>query len=120
GTHIHITSCELKAKTNSHISYSLFKRLQPVSFNSLIWRLNFFYMKKSFLFVSAILMQHAAVQAQTQPSENRQTPLNEVIINENRLQIPFASQNRNIYILDKDQIDNLPVQSVNELLSYVS
>lgn len=47
-------------------------------------------------------------------------PLNEVMINENRLEIPFALQNRNITILDKAQIDRLPVQSVNELLSFVS
>ena len=58
--------------------------------------------------------------AQTQLSDTAGNPLNEVIINENRLQIPFAKQNRNIYILDKSQIDHLPVQSVNELLSYVT
>src|SRR5690606_35472453 len=47
-------------------------------------------------------------------------PLNEVMINENRLEIPIALQNRNITILDKAQIDRLPVQSVNALLSFVS
>ena len=58
--------------------------------------------------------------AQTQLSDTARNPLNEVIINENRLQIPFAKQNRNIYILDKGQIDHLPVQSVNELLGYIT
>lgn len=57
--------------------------------------------------------------AQTKLSDSTDNFLNEVIINENRLQIPFGSQNRNIYILDKTQIENLPIRSVNELLSYI-
>jgi iron complex outermembrane receptor protein len=47
-------------------------------------------------------------------------PLTEITIQENRLQIPFAKQNRNISILDQSLIRTLPVKSVNELLSYVS
>jgi iron complex outermembrane receptor protein len=58
-------------------------------------------------------------QAQTRLPDSTDNYLNEVIINENRLQIPFGSQNRNIHILDKAQIEKLPVQSVNELLSYI-
>lgn len=47
-------------------------------------------------------------------------PLNEITIQENRLQIPFDKQNRNISILDQSLIRTLPVKSVNELLTYVS
>lgn len=47
-------------------------------------------------------------------------PLNEITIQENRLQLPFAEQNRNISILDRSLIRTLPVKSVNELLTYVS
>ncbi len=47
-------------------------------------------------------------------------PLNEITIQENRLQIPFAEQNRNIRILDQNLIRTLPVKSVNELLTYIS
>ncbi|WP_255501702.1 TonB-dependent siderophore receptor [Olivibacter sp. SDN3] len=47
------------------------------------------------------------------------TPLNEVIIYENRLQIPFAEQNRNINILTREQIKTLPARSVGELLTYL-
>lgn len=47
-------------------------------------------------------------------------PLNEITIQENRLQIPFAKQNRNISILDQSTIRTLPVKSVNELLAYVA
>lgn len=60
-----------------------------------------------------------AAQAQISSDTNDQT-LNEVVITENRLQLPVTGQNRNVYILDKEQIKTLPVQSVNELLSYVS
>ncbi|RYZ46107.1 MAG: hypothetical protein EOP49_23975, partial [Sphingobacteriales bacterium] len=44
-------------------------------------------------------------------------PLNEITIQENRLQIPFAKQNRNISIMDQSLIRTLPVKSVNELLT---
>ncbi len=47
-------------------------------------------------------------------------PINDIVIQENRLQIPFAEQNRNIRIIDQNLIRTLPVKSVNELLTYVS
>lgn len=47
-------------------------------------------------------------------------PLGEVVIQENRIQLPFSQQNRNIQILDQSLIRTLPVRSVNELLSFVS
>ena len=43
-----------------------------------------------------------------------------VMINENRLQIPFNKQSRNIQIIDKAEINQLPVRSINEVLSYIS
>ena len=43
-----------------------------------------------------------------------------VVIRANRLQLPMLLQNRNITILTKAQIRQLPVKSVNELLSYVA
>lgn len=54
-----------------------------------------------------------------QPSE-RMVPLGEVVITENRLQLPFTKQNRNIQVVDRQQIDALPGRSLNELLSYVA
>lgn len=47
-------------------------------------------------------------------------PINEITIQANRLQIPFAQQNRNISVLDQSLIRTLPVKSVNELLTYIS
>lgn len=77
-------------------------------------------MRTFILLALAIPLQYYSIQAKTQFPDSTANYLNEVIINENRLQIPFGSQNRNIYILDKTQIESLPVQSVNELLSYVA
>ncbi|PTT03753.1 TonB-dependent receptor [Pedobacter sp. HMWF019] len=46
--------------------------------------------------------------------------LNEVMVKENRLKLPFSKQNRNIWIIDSEKIKSLPARSVSELLSYVS
>lgn len=46
--------------------------------------------------------------------------LNEVVVKENRLQLPFSKQNRNIWIIDKEKIKTLPARSIAELLSYIS
>lgn len=46
--------------------------------------------------------------------------LNEVMIRENRLKLPFSKQNRNIWIIDNQQIKNLPARSISELLSYIA
>lgn len=46
--------------------------------------------------------------------------LNEVVVKENRLQLPFSKQNRNIWIIDREKIKTLPARSISELLSYVS
>ncbi|TKC59098.1 TonB-dependent receptor [Pedobacter hiemivivus] len=46
--------------------------------------------------------------------------LNEVVVKENRLQLPFSKQNRNIWIIDQEEIKTLPARSISELLSYVS
>ncbi len=54
-----------------------------------------------------------------QSSDTSAIPLREVIITENRMQLPFAKQNRNIQIIDRAQIDAMPVRSINELLSHV-
>ena len=46
--------------------------------------------------------------------------LNEVMVKENRLKLPFSKQNRNIWIIDNQQIKNLPSRSISELLSYAT
>lgn len=46
--------------------------------------------------------------------------LNEVLITENRLQIPFSRLNRNVQLMDRQLIDALPARSLNELLGYAN
>lgn len=46
--------------------------------------------------------------------------LEEIVIQENRLQIPFQKSTRNIQVVTKEDIQKLPVSSLNEVLSYVS
>lgn len=46
--------------------------------------------------------------------------LDSIVIRENRFQHSFREQNRNISILDRAQINALPVKTTTELLSYVA
>lgn len=48
------------------------------------------------------------------------TNIGEVIINENRLQIPFNKDNRNIEILTAEQIKQLPARNLNEVLGLLN
>ena len=59
-------------------------------------------------------------QPAVQLSDTGTIPLKEVIITENRMQLPFAKQNRNIQIIDRQQIDAMPARSINELLGHVA
>lgn len=49
-----------------------------------------------------------------------QLNIDSVVIRENRLQLPYNQQNRDIQVIGKNEIRNLPVKSVNELLAYVA
>ncbi|WP_113636141.1 TonB-dependent receptor plug domain-containing protein [Nubsella zeaxanthinifaciens] len=48
------------------------------------------------------------------------TKLNEIVISENRLQTPFSKQARNIQLITKEQIAEMPVKSINEALSFIA
>lgn len=52
--------------------------------------------------------------------EVKRDSISEVLITENRLQIPFSKRNKNIEILTKEDISKMPVQSVNEILLFVN
>ncbi|MCR9289353.1 MAG: TonB-dependent receptor [Bacteroidetes bacterium] len=43
-----------------------------------------------------------------------------IVIKENRLELPFSDVSRSVNIITKAQIKNLPVQSVPEILSYIA
>jgi len=48
------------------------------------------------------------------------TLLKEILIQENRLAIPFDKRNRNIQILTQEEIQQLPSTSINEVLRYAA
>jgi len=55
-----------------------------------------------------------------QETKQDTTKLNEIIISENRLQTPFSKQARNIQLITREQIAEMPVKSVNEVLSFIA
>lgn len=73
-------------------------------------------MKNKYLFLATLFIPMVSV-AQVDPSEE---VMDEMIINENRLQIPFQQSTRNIQVITKEDIKKLPVSSLNEILAYVS
>jgi len=79
-------------------------------------------MKKTTLLILGLLIGNHAIHAQVGLADDSTHihSLSEITIQENRLQIPFSQQNRNITILDQKVIQTLPVKSVNELLTYVA
>lgn len=76
----------------------------------------------AFQLVLSLVFTSAWAQQNNQLSLKKDTinRLNEVVVKENRLQLPFSKQNRNIWIIDREKIKSLPARSVSELLSYVS
>jgi len=64
----------------------------------------------------AFCLSAAYADAQQDTTNN----LNEVMVRENRLNLPFSKQNRNIWIIDNQQLRNLPSRSISEILSYVT
>mgnify|MGYP001289397306 CR=1 FL=1 len=47
------------------------------------------------------------------------TVMSEVVVSENRLQIPFSKSTRNIQVVTREDIQRLSVKSVNEVLAFV-
>jgi iron complex outermembrane receptor protein len=78
-------------------------------------------MKKSAI-LSAFAFTCAAlnVQAQEEQTIQTDTDIAEIVIYDQRLQLPESLKNRNITVLTQEQIKQLPVESVNELLAYAS
>lgn len=73
---------------------------------------------KAHFFGWLVLLLPTVVYGQTAARDT--ASIAEVMIIENRLQIPFNKQSRNIQIIDRKEIQNLPVQSINEVLAYIS
>ncbi|MDR7129405.1 iron complex outermembrane receptor protein [Algoriphagus sp. 4150] len=72
-------------------------------------------MKKPVLLVTFLALIFAA-NAQTDTTTQ---DLGEVMIQENRIQLPFSKQSRNISLISKLQIETTPGRSLPEVLSFV-
>jgi vitamin B12 transporter len=64
-----------------------------------------------------LLLVASSLFAQKENSQN--SDLEQVVIKENRLDLPFSEQSRTINIITRAQIQSAPVHSVAELLQYV-
>lgn len=72
-------------------------------------------MKKAVVFFVCILITGKAFSQSLGGNQK----LQEVVIKENRLHIPFSESTRDIQIITQKEIEEMPVHSVNELLAYV-
>ena len=55
-----------------------------------------------------------------QEAKDSTTSIVDVVIQENRISMPFSQSARNVYVITKEEIAKLPVKTVNELLSYAA
>src|SRR5690606_32207436 len=79
-------------------------------------------MKKIIAALGIIITLPAFAQQNDLPSnlENRSNELEDVIIQGNRIQVPFSQTTRDIQVITQEQIEQLPANSLNEVLSYIS
>lgn len=68
------------------------------------------------LLIGGLLFFSFQGKAQTDTTSQN---LQEVIIQENRIQIPFSKQSRNIAVVDRPQLETTPARSLQEVLSFV-
>lgn len=52
-------------------------------------------------------------------SQEKTSDVEEVILQGNRIEIPFSQSTRDVQIITKEEIKKLPAKSINELLTYV-
>ena len=71
-------------------------------------------MRKSTLFIFLIAQQIFAQQA------NDTIAIGEVSILDNRLNTPLSKENRNIYVINKAEINKLPARTIQDVLQYAS
>jgi len=72
---------------------------------------------KKYLF-AILILSSTKIFAQTKIDSV--TVMDEVIINENRLNTPISKQNRNVYVIDRATIEKLPGRSLQEILQYAN
>lgn len=73
-------------------------------------------MKKLFLTIGVL----ASFSSFAQQKKDQSNQLDDVIIQGNRIQTPFSQATRDIQIVTQQEIEQMPVRSLNEVLSYIS
>ena len=73
-------------------------------------------MKKIYL-IYLLVFLGSTIQAQ---NEKKSIDVQSINISANRLQIPFQENNHDISVINSKEIEQLPVQSIQELLTYVA
>jgi iron complex outermembrane receptor protein len=71
---------------------------------------------KKILLTGGLALMWMTTNAQTDTTSQK---LDEVVIQENRIQLPFSKQSRNISLVDRQQIETTPARSLPEVLSFV-
>lgn len=74
----------------------------------------------SLIIISCFISKNSIAQDSEESSFSEQHSLEDVVIQENRITSTLSEQNRSITILDQAIIQSLPIQSINELLTYVA
>lgn len=72
---------------------------------------------KKYLLLTLILLSTKVFSQIRQDSVHN---MNDVIINENRLNTPVSKVNRNVYVIDRATIEKLPGRSLQEILQYAN
>lgn len=90
---------------------------RPASYEFCITFIKSIKMKNKYLVLAACAFSFVT---KAQVANDTINTLDELIITENRMQIPFQQSTRNIQVITKEEIKKLPVSSVNEVLAYVS
>jgi iron complex outermembrane receptor protein len=67
-----------------------------------------------FLVIGFVFALNTSAQTDTTTQK-----LQEVLIQENRIQVPFSKQSRNLSLVDRQQIETSPARSLQEILSFV-
>ncbi|MDE1191702.1 MAG: TonB-dependent receptor [Arachidicoccus sp.] len=73
-----------------------------------------------FFCLSPLLSVFLSSQIHAQSDSSVTKDLGEIVVMSEKLQIPFSKQNRNIEVITAAQIKALPVNSLNQVLSYIS
>lgn len=73
------------------------------------------------ILVNLITLSIWAQEAEELPNkEEKENQLEEIIIQGNRIELPFRQTARDIQVITQEQIQRLPARSLNEVLSYIS